>query len=104
MKTRHTIISLFFMLFLISNGIVLAGPDEAETGPVQVYEVFGMDCPACHGGIEKLVRKIPSVKEARANWVEKTLHVTLRPDQTLSREVLKEAVEKANFTLGERIE
>ena len=50
---------------------------------VRIYEVFGMDCPGCHGGLEKLVLRIPGVEAADANWEQKQLTVTVRPGADL---------------------
>jgi copper chaperone CopZ len=70
----------------------------------RVYEVFGMDCPGCHGGLEKLVKKIPAVKEAQANWQKQQLIVVVQPDAELDDEAIYDAVKRANFTPGKRIQ
>ena len=72
-----------------------------EASETRQYEVFGMDCPGCHGGLEKLVKKIPSVQEAKANWVKKQLIVTLHPEA--NDEDIYDAIKLANFTVGKRI-
>lgn len=76
---------------------------EQEELIIREYEVFGMDCPGCHQGLEKLVKKIPSVQEAEANWKKKRLIVTIRPGESLSDEDIDDAVKRANFTIGKRI-
>ena len=68
---------------------------------VRVYEVFGMDCPGCHGALEKLVLRIPAVESAQANWEQKRLTVTVRPGADLDDEEVFEAIRQANFTPGE---
>jgi copper chaperone CopZ len=90
--------------------IVLA----AETGPdstavsdslnsqVRIYEVFGMDCPGCHGGIEKLVDKIPAIQKSEANWEKKQLKIWVDPAKELKDEDIIDAIERANLTPGER--
>jgi copper chaperone CopZ len=77
---------------------------EATQGKsgIRIYEVFGMDCPGCHGAVEKLVKKIPAVEDAEANWNEQRLTVTVRPGSELDDEEIYEAVRRANFTPGER--
>ena len=70
----------------------------------RVYEVFGMDCPGCHGGLEKLVKKIAAVKEAQANWQKQQLIVVVQPDAELDDEDIYDAIKRANFTPGERIQ
>ncbi|MHC4125384.1 MAG: heavy-metal-associated domain-containing protein [Planctomycetota bacterium] len=69
----------------------------------RVYEVFGMSCPGCHGGLEKLVKKIPAVQEAEANWQKKQLVVIVHPEVELNDEDIYDAIRRANFTLGKRI-
>lgn len=69
----------------------------------RVYEVFGMDCPGCHGGLEKLVEKIPAVQQAKANWQKKELIVTVRPETELNDEDIYDAIQRASFTVGKRL-
>jgi copper chaperone CopZ len=79
-----------------------AEPRGAGT-EVRIYEVFGMDCPGCHGGLEKLVLRIPAVQSADANWEQKKLTITVRPGADLDDRDVHEAIRKANFTPGERL-
>jgi cation transport ATPase len=74
-----------------------------EDSETRVYEVFGMNCPGCHGGLEKLVNKIPAIQQAEANWQKKQLVVTIRPGTELNDEDIYDAIRRANFTLGKRI-
>jgi hypothetical protein len=71
---------------------------------VRVYEVFGMDCPGCHGGLEKLVLRIAAIQTAKANWEQKKLTVTVKPGSDLNDEDVYEAIRQANFTPGECLE
>ncbi len=70
---------------------------------VRVYEVFGMDCPGCHGGLEKLVGRLPGVARATANWEAQRLTITLAPGATLEEDALQDAIRRANFTPGQRL-
>lgn len=83
-----------------NGGATEARDQGAET---RVYEVFGMDCPGCHGGLEKLVKKIPAVQQAEANWKKKQLAVTVRPGAELNDEDIYDAIKRANFTPGKLI-
>lgn len=76
-------------------------PQDLE---IRVYEVFGMDCPGCHGAVEKLVKKIRGVQDAKANWEERELVVTVRPAGELNDEDIYDAIRRANFTPGDRIQ
>jgi copper chaperone CopZ len=75
-----------------------------QESEVRIYEVFGMDCPGCHGALEKLVEKIPAVQKAEANWKEKQLSVIVRPGTVLNDEDIYDAIRRANFTVGDRIQ
>ncbi len=77
--------------------------ESTEESGTRVYEVFGMNCPGCHGGLEKLVKKISAVQEAQANWLQKQLVVTVRPEVELNDEDIYDAIRRSNFTLGKRI-
>ena len=103
---------VFFLLVLLTlffssagcnspeQDLVIESMEESET---RVYEVFGMDCPGCHGGLEKLVKKVSAVQEAEANWQKKQLVVMVRPEVELNDEDIYDAIRRANFTLGKRI-
>ncbi len=69
----------------------------------RVYEVFGMDCPGCHGGVEKLIAKIPEVEKAEANWQDMQVAVVVREGAQLDDEQVWDAVRRSNFTPGKRI-
>jgi len=77
--------------------------ESIEKSGTRVYEVFGMDCPGCHGGLEKLVKKLPAVQEAEANWQKKWLVVMVNPEVELNDEDIYDAIRRANFTPGKRI-
>ena len=62
-----------------------------------------MDCPGCHGGLEKLVNALPSVAGSRASWENKTVTVQLDQGADLDDAAVIAAIEKANFTAGERL-
>ena len=76
--------------------------DSNENIETRIYEVFGMDCPGCHGGVEKLVNKIPGVIDSGANWEKKQIVVRIRRGEEISDEAIFDAIRRANFTPGKR--
>ena len=100
---------VFLFSFMLFCGIGCNTTDKGATvepvgeSGIRVYEVFGMDCPGCHGGLEKLVNKIPAVQESEANWLQKRLVVTVRPGVELKDADIYDAIRRANFTPGNRI-
>jgi copper chaperone CopZ len=105
-KENRTMKSSFGCISVL--GVMLAAGCSTARGPVTTgkatetatYTVYGMDCPGCHGGVEKNLKKIPGVIDARANWKQKTVTLMLDPEQRVDDEAVKEAVEDSNFTLG----
>jgi hypothetical protein len=73
-----------------------------ETSETRVYEVFGMDCPGCHEGLENLVKKIPAIQGAKANWINKQLTVAILPGSELNDEDVYDAIRRANLTPGKQ--
>ena len=107
-----TAMYLLVLVLAATGTLVLAGCSsnpEPETDPaaevvtVQVFEVFGMDCPGCHGGLEKLVLGIPGVGTAKASWQDKNLTLGITDGAEVSDDDVREAVARANFTAGERL-
>ena len=107
---RHLFLTGLFLSFFIGLMSCTAADQSVMTEPsdqdaeIRIYEVFGMDCPGCHGALEKLVEKIEAVQQAEANWKEKQLAVTVRPDAELNDEDIYDAIRRANFTVGDRIQ
>jgi copper chaperone CopZ len=75
-----------------------------EGSEIRVYEVFGMDCPGCHGGLENLVNEIPGVRASQANWEQQLLRVALDPAVEVDDDTIHNAIKRANFTSGRRRE
>ncbi len=106
--TREMVLSFTIVVLLICS-VGCTTPDQGsamesmEASETRVYEVFGMNCPGCHGGLEKLVKKIPAVQEAEANWLQKQLVVTVRPEVELNEEDIYDAIRRANFTPGNHL-
>ncbi|MBW8035189.1 MAG: hypothetical protein FVQ79_06040 [Planctomycetes bacterium] len=103
---RYLFLLLILMLFCgigCNDSNKVQTVESVEESETRVYEVFGMNCPGCHGGLEKLVKKIPAVEGAKANWLQKQLVVTVRPEFKLNDEDIYDAIRRANFTPGNPI-
>jgi copper chaperone CopZ len=103
MKQRLTIMTLLLALTVISvgcgggKGFTLTEEPGTE---IRIYEVFGMDCPGCHVGVEKLVNRIEGVVASQANWTTKQIAVKVRLANNVTDEDIFEAINNANFTPG----
>jgi copper chaperone CopZ len=76
---------------------------EDEGTEIRIYEVFGMNCPGCHGGVEKLVNKLSGVVASQANWKKQRLAVKVSQDVEVKDEDIIDAIKRANFTPGKRL-
>lgn len=70
---------------------------------IRVFEVYGMDCPGCHDGVEKLLNKVPGVQGSEADWEKAEIEVAVKHGTDLNDEAIFKAIKKANFTPGNRI-
>lgn len=65
------------------------------------YQVFGMNCPGCHGALEKQLNKIPGVLYSKADWVKQ--EVAIYSSIQITEEDIRKRMKKTNFTMGEKI-
>lgn len=105
MKYKVFTVVLFLLIGLIGCSNTISDLSSLPSGEYEtrVYEVFGMDCPGCHGGVEKLIAKIPEVEKAEANWQEKQVAVVIQAGAQLDDQQVWDAIRRANFTPGKRI-
>jgi len=107
MTLKTVLFSICTLLLACCIGCATNKQNSPETvtgeSEIRVYEVFGMDCPGCHGGVEKLVKKISAVQDAKADWQKKEIVVIVRPESELDDKDVFEAIRRANFTPGKRI-
>lgn len=101
---RYPIILLALLISIGCASTSKLQSDSIEKYEIRIYEVFGMDCPGCHDGVEKLVNKVPGVHDSEAYWEKARLEVTVKTGSELPDEAIFDAVKKANFTPGKRIE
>jgi len=76
---------------------------DSTQNKVVSYEVFGMDCPGCQSALEKQVKKIEGVAEAKASFKEKVVVIKMKPDAEVADEEIEKRIKKANFTPGKKI-
>ena len=81
----------------------IISPADSVAGDTLVYKVFGMDCPGCHGALEKQVDKLNAVDSSAANWLNQEIMIIVKKDSVLKEKELFEKIKKANFTPGEKI-
>lgn len=96
-----------YRITLIPAAIVLLGcatsiqtPQQEHASTQTTYEVFGMDCPGCHGGLEKNLKKIPGVVTASANWKKKMVTITVESGREIDSAAIRKAIKDSNFTVG----
>ncbi len=111
---KRSLLQIAFAIFVSTlSTAAFAGTIEDNFIPTQkdtthnkeiVYEVFGMDCPGCQSGLEKQVKKIEGVADAKASFKAKEVKIELKPGAKVSDKEIEERIKKANFTPGKRVE
>lgn len=86
-----------------SENPVLISEKDTTQANVVCYEVFGMDCPGCQSALEKQVKKIDGVANAKASFKEKQVIIEMKPGAKISEEEIEKRIKKANFTPGKKI-
>jgi copper chaperone CopZ len=108
MKRNVFITTAAVIVFGCLAGCASSGIDfgklSDEGCEIRVFEVFGMDCPGCHGGVEKLVNEVPGIRTSQGNWKQQQLHVAIEPGAEVDDEAITDAIKQANFTPGKRVE
>jgi copper chaperone CopZ len=99
-KKKNTLlfVAVVFFLLLTVNP-VFAGGAEHETFAAEkdttsqenvvYYEVFGMDCPGCQSALEKQVKKIDGVADAKASFKEKQVVIEMKPGAKVTDEEIE---------------
>ena len=108
MNRRPFLFVLLAVLLVGASGCATSGTSvdvqsTQEGSETRIYEVFGMNCPGCHGGVEKLIGKIPAVQEVVADWKAQQLTVTVRQGADLDDDEIYDAIRRADLTAGERM-
>jgi copper chaperone CopZ len=62
-----------------------------------------MDCPGCHGGLEKQLNAIKGVLDTEADWTKKQVKVVVDTSIEVSDDSIFEGMKRANFTPGKRL-
>ena len=113
-KKKNNILLIAVTLFLSAiaattfagdaeNQIITTEKDSTQN-KVVCYEVFGMDCPGCQSALEKQVKKIDGVADAKASFKEKQVIIELKPGAEVTEKEIEKRIKKANFTPGKKIE
>tara|TARA_R110002050_G_scaffold85091_1_gene181561 strand:+ start:26212 stop:26574 length:363 start_codon:yes stop_codon:yes gene_type:complete len=81
---------------------VISVEKDTTRNNVISYEVFGMDCPGCQSALEKQVKKIEGVADAKASFKEKEVVIELESGAKVTDEEIENRIKKANFTPGKK--
>lgn len=100
---RSTLIAITCLALLAGCSSAPEPTSDPQVGELIEFEVFGMDCPGCHGGLEKLAMKIPGVNAVKASWEDQKLVLEIEEGAEVTDNQVHDAINRANFTAGERL-
>ena len=102
-KLVITVVSALSLVYLTGCATGRAPSPDVDTESM-TYEVFGMDCPGCHGGLEKNLRNVFGVADASANWKEKKVTIYLEKGRSADLAEIETAIKNSNFSAGRRLD
>ena len=100
---RPTLIAITCLALLAGCSSAPEPQTDPQVGELIEFEVFGMDCPGCHGGLEKLAMQIPGVSTAKASWNDQKLVLGIEEGAEVTENEVHDAIKRANVTAGERL-
>ena len=89
-----------FIQFFLAACVALSAHAQAQDAPRSVQlKVDGLVCAFCAQGISKKLRKMDATDEVLVNLENGLVAVTLKPDQDISDEALREALTDAGYSV-----
>ncbi len=73
----------------------------AAQGQVVEIGVVGMSCEFCAYGVEKKLKGVPGVEQAKVSLDDGKAWIVMAPGQVADLATLRKAIEAAGFTPGE---
>ncbi len=65
--------------------------------------IKGMTCPSCAASVERELKALPQVSSVSISLRQNTATVVLKEGQNLSQDQIKHAVEKAGYSIDEKV-
>lgn len=101
------------MRTLVLGAFLLAGPPAASSAPAEykdltpgryVVKVGGMLCAVCARGLAEAVSALDEVAEAKVDFDDEQLALTVKKDKTLKIAALRKAFHKASKRINLGVE
>lgn len=87
---------LFLIAFLFLQ-VVVAHAAGIETK----VHITGMTCPSCAASVERELKSLPQVAKVEISLKQNTAIIVLKEGQNLPQSQIKQAVEKAGYSVDE---
>lgn len=96
LRTGILLLALLGTIGLATTGLLHA-QDDVKTPDATVY-VDGLACPFCAYGLEKKLKNLDAIRALEVQLEEGRVLLTFKEGQSLTKEEIQQAVEKAGFT------
>ena len=73
---------------------------EPEISPPKILSVEGMSCASCAARIEKKLRSLPQIKDARVNFASQKAYLVFNEGMPITFPVIEKAVEQMGYRLA----
>jgi hypothetical protein len=97
MKSGSAMIRIALFVALGLGGVHASSRAQRQAQQEITISVPGIPGPYCMYGIEKRLGEIPEVDGVRLIWERDAIRVRLKPGATVTREVIQEAIERAEY-------
>lgn len=91
----------YLLLFFLFGNIIMkaqTNPEGIDSHEIKV-RVDGLSCPFCAYTLEKKFKEIDAIEKLNIDFDEGIMFLTLKEDQKISDELIKEKVEESGFTV-----
>ena len=88
---------LFWFAFLIFQVTAYAAGAEMKV------HVKGMTCPSCAASVERELKALHQVEKVDVSLSQNTVTIRVKEGQNLSLDQIKHAVEKAGYSVDEKV-
>ena len=90
------------MKFLLMSTLLFFQMAASAAGIETKVHVKGMTCPSCAASVERELKALPHVASVSISLRENTATVITKDGQSLPKDQIKRAIEKAGYSVDEK--
>lgn len=92
------------MKFLLMSTLLLLQVAASAAGIETKVHVKGMTCPSCAASVERELKVLPQVASVSISLKQNTATIVMKEGQSPPKDQIKRAIEKAGFSVDEKVD